>query len=277
MIKSNTENKIAKVSFLALGKTIELFRFKQDEFKIDPFPGYSDDQWGIKAHNRPWVISRMKMSKGLRALEVGGAYSTLPKMLADKHGIEAWIGDDFGASINDVTMWTRWGNPQELPIKNKPVIYVFEPFGAFSEKYPSNYFDYIFSVSTLEHIPMQSMPDVFRDMHRCLRIGGKQIHTIDITTDLTLREVIFSRALQKYSKLFKYFPFKQKNPIKPWLDAMQLAGFDIEANEPNVTQLLSRQTLVESPDVVYRFYPPNNKSKAYKPAATLLVEIDKIQ
>ena len=34
---------------------LELFHYKQQNFKFTPFPGYTSGQWGIKAHNRPWI------------------------------------------------------------------------------------------------------------------------------------------------------------------------------------------------------------------------------
>ena len=264
-----------KVSILEFGKTSELFSYKEQGFKLPPFPGYDPDQWGIKAHNRPWVVSRMKFDKNIKIMEVGGAYSTLPKMLSDIYGVEAWIGDDFGESVNDTSLWTRWGNPRDLPIKNKPVNYIFEPMGVFSSNYPSNYFDYVFSVSTLEHIPMEKMPSVFLDMHRCLKIGGKQIHTIDISAEISLRQAFIARFFQKYPFMRKLWSGKDVNPVRSWIDVLIKAGFDLAVSEPNITGILSRETLVESPDVVFKYYPPMNKNKPYRPWATLLVEIDK--
>lgn len=265
----------ATVTRLKLGTIEEMFRYKDEGFTLPPFPGYDPNQWGIKAHNRPWVVSRMKLGSGVRIIEVGGAYSTLPKKLIDDFQVEAWVGDDFGVSVNDTALWTRWGNPQELADKNKPVKYVFEAMGAFSSQYPNEYFDYVFSVSTLEHIPMQQMPDVFRDMHRCLKVGGRQLHTVDVSAELPLRGVFIARLLQKYPFLRRLLKAKDINPIRPWVEALEQAGFEVVAAEPNVTELLSRETLVESPDVVYRYYPPVNQTKPYKPAATLLVEIEK--
>ncbi len=267
--------KNAIVTHLRLGTIEEMFRYKDEGFSLPPFPGYDPDQWGIKAHNRPWAVSRMKLGPGVRIMEVGGAYSTLPKKLSDEFEVEAWIGDDFGASVNDTALWTRWGNPRDLPQKNKPVKYVFEAMGTFSSQYPNDYFDYVFSVSTLEHIPMQQMPNVFRDMHRCLKVGGKQVHTIDVTAALPLRGVVVARLFQKYPILKRLLPMEDLNPLRPWVEALRQAGCDVVAAEPNVTELLSREILVESPDVVYRYYPPVNRTKPYRPSATLLVEIER--
>ncbi|NEO48875.1 MAG: hypothetical protein F6K55_34200 [Moorea sp. SIO4A3] len=122
--------------------------FKYKYFYLDIFPGYTPYQWGIKAHNRPWIEEVCQFKKGQKIIEMGGAYSLLPKYLSEKYEVEAWIGNDFGKSTGD-SLWSRWGDPEQLPNKYPSIKYVFEPFGNYSEKYPNQYFDYIFSVSTL--------------------------------------------------------------------------------------------------------------------------------
>ena len=44
--------RIIKLGFATIE---QLFQYKSEGFSLEQFPGYSDDQWGIKAHNRPWV------------------------------------------------------------------------------------------------------------------------------------------------------------------------------------------------------------------------------
>lgn len=259
---------------IELATVAQLFQFKQDGFELAPFPGYTSDQWGIKAHNRPWVESRMQLEPGMRVMEVGGAFSSLPKRLHDLYQVEAWVGDDFGASGDQSALWTRWGEPTKLPEKNKPVKYVFQPLGIYSNEYPDNYFDYIFTVSTLEHIAFAAIPDVLRDIHRCLKPQGKQIHTIDLDPNIALWDACCMRLHERFPRLSFILP-RPASPLNPWLSAFEKAGFKTRAQLPPVREFLARDTLVESPDVVYRFYPPNNTAKPYRPAASLLVEIDK--
>jgi len=33
----------------------QLFRYKKKGLQLEEFPGSTRDQWGIKAHNRPWI------------------------------------------------------------------------------------------------------------------------------------------------------------------------------------------------------------------------------
>ena len=259
-----------------LATTEQLFRYKSQGFSLEqfPFPGYTSDQWGIKAHNRPWVEEAGKFSPGHKIIEVGGAYSLFPKYLASKYELEAWLGDDFGNYLEEVSMWSRWGDPMKLPNKHPQIKYVFEPFGKYSEKYPTSYFDKIFSISTLEHIPKQYRLDVFKDMNRCLSAGGIQLHTIDIST--SLEKVLLHSLTDMLPRFLLKINEKARSEIRYWIDTIASSGVKIQTSIPNSLSLLDRKILVESPDVVYRFYPPNNNPKLYKPSASLLIVIEDI-
>jgi SAM-dependent methyltransferase len=254
----------------------QLFRYKEQGFTLRdfPFPGYTDDQWGVKAHNRPWIEEAGRFGAGQRIIEVGGAYSLLPKYLAQKYQLEGWIGDDFGGYTQETSMWARWGNPRELPAKHPELTYVFEPFGKYSPNYPDQHFDRIFSVSTLEHIPREVRLDVFKDMNRCLKPGGRQIHSIDITTT-SLKKILFYSATDYLPKFLCRLHSKAMSEIRHWIDIVRQSGIHIDCSVPKSIQLLDRMLLVESPDVIYRFYPPNDQSKEYRPNASLLLVIEK--
>jgi hypothetical protein len=262
-----------KLTHISLATVEQLFEYKKQDFKLAPFPGYSEDQWGIKAHNRPWIEEVGDFQQNQKIIEVGGAYSTLPKYLADKYNLEAWVGDNFGEGSLEKDLWSRWGSPQELPEKNKGVKYIFENFGTFSKQYQDNSFDRIFSISTLEHIPYNYRLDVFQDMNRCLKSGGKQIHTIDIQTS-PLINILKQGIIKKYP-FSKLFLGKTSSEIDLWVDIMKNSGVKVNLRIPNPINLLNREILVESPDVVYRFYPPNNSPSKYLPTASLLVIIEK--
>lgn len=249
----------------------ELFLYKSQGFNLEDFPGYTPDQWGIKAHNRPWIEEAGQFAKGQKVIEVGGGYSLLPKYLAEKYELEAWIGDDFGMASGE-PIWSRWGNPLDFVIKYPSVKYVFERFGTFSSKYPDAYFDRIFTVSTLEHIPYHHRLAVLKDMHRCLRPGGRQLHTIDIRT-MSPKRTPMAALIDKFPILNKVIGVRFLE-IRSWMEIIKTSGVRITVPIPNPIQLMDRRILVESPDVVYRFYPPNNAPKPYCPSASLLLIIE---
>jgi hypothetical protein len=45
---------------------------------------------------------------------------------------------------------------------------------------PSDYFDYVFSISVIEHIKPESLDSFFRDTTRMLKKNGLSIHAIDL-------------------------------------------------------------------------------------------------
>lgn len=259
----------AELTAASFATVDQLFRYKEAGFTLPPFPGYTDDAWGIKAHNRPWIAEAGRFRSGERILEVGGAYSTLPAYLAATHGTESWIGDDFGAYSNETELWQRWGNPDEWISSHPSVRYVKQPFGFFSREYPDDYFDCVFSVSTLEHIEPRLWPDVIRDMLRVTRPGGRQLHSIDIPS--------FSPWMTLALEVWGRIPLTsliRQHPLRRWRSAFRSAGVAIRAGWPSVVSTLDRRNLAESYDVVYRFYPPNGKAKPYRGAAlSLLLEI----
>lgn len=256
----------------SLATVSQLFQYKQHGLDLEPFPGYTRDQWGIKAHNRPWVVDVGDFKQGQKIIEAGGAYSTLPKYLAKEFDLEAWVGDDFGEG-SDESIWSRWGDPRDLPTKNPEVKYSYKNFGSFSETHPSDYFDRIFSVSTLEHIPWGVRLDVLKDMNRCLAPSGRQLHTIDIGTE-PLRHTLIQAVKDRLPTLG---PIRtDRSEIRRWIRLLRESGIKIATDIPRVTRLLNREILVESPDVVYRFYPPIDAPTPYYPAASMLLIIDDI-
>jgi hypothetical protein len=259
------------LTHMALATVEELFRYKSSGFDLETFPGYTSDQWGIKAHNRPWIEEAGKFAKGQKIIEVGGAYSLLPKYLGEKYELEAWIGDDFGVKTGEA-LWSRWGAPEDLPKKYPAVRYVFERFGSFSPQFPDAYFDRIFTVSTLEHVPHEHRLSIFMDMHRCLKLGGRELHTIDIQT-VSPKRTMMSAYMDKFSVVSQAIG-SRFSEIRQWVNIIKDSGVKIAAPIPNPLQLLDRSILVESPDVVYRFYPPNNSPKPYCPVASLLLIIE---
>ncbi len=61
----------------SLATVDQLFQYKHSNYKLDDFPGYTNDQWGIKAHNRPWIefAGNFSSVKLLLKLEAAIAFS----------------------------------------------------------------------------------------------------------------------------------------------------------------------------------------------------------
>ena len=157
-----------------------------------------------------------------------------------------------------------------LPEKYPSIKYVFSRMGKFDKQLPEDYFDCIYSISTLEHIPLEYRLDVFKDMHRCLKPGGRQLHTIDLSTRWERLLVSSCADLIPFANKISW---RGQSEIRSWMQIMEKSGVKIDAKAISPLRLFDRRVLVESPDVVYRFYPPNDQPKMYRPAASLLVEI----
>ena len=52
--------------------------------------------------------------------------------------------------------------------------------GEFDNRIPDEYFDYVFSISVIEHIPVAKLSGLFRDCARVLNKTGLLLHAIDV-------------------------------------------------------------------------------------------------
>ena len=163
------------------------------------------------------------------------------------------------------------GDPQALVTMHPTVTYRFENFGPGSD-YPSAHFERIFTVSTLEHIARPLRLGVLKDIHRCLAPGGVELHTIDINIPKPWQVLVSAGA--ELAHVGFALDRLYKNSIGAWVRLFRKSGVTFDVKAPNSLQLLDRSLLVESPDVVYRFYPPNDSPKRYRPSASLLLTIE---
>jgi len=262
------------------GSVFELMKFHAKGF---PFV-----EWGIKGHNRPWIIANGNFEKGEKVVEVGGAYSALPQYLSDKFNIEAWVIDDFGVESRE-DLWSRWGNREELKVKYPSVKYVFERVGD-GANIPLDYFDCIYSVSTLEHIPWDEMKRVFDHMCKMLKPGGRMLHCIDSSILLGIHKTSDAKGIllgtvgySLYHKTKEIIQSVDKPYLRTingwWGFLMKYFGHDltIACNKPPgyIKSTLDTDIVKETADIVYNVYPPNERAKSYKPSGTFVFYLEK--
>jgi SAM-dependent methyltransferase len=110
------------------------------------------------------------LPRGSRILEVGGGDSRIIRALSGYY--ECWNLDKFEGSGN---------GPIAAQNVTKARV-VMDYIGNYSKELPDEYFDCVYSISTLEHVPEE--PEVFEniaaDMRRILRPGGCSLHCFDI-------------------------------------------------------------------------------------------------
>lgn len=136
-----------------------------------------DNGWGnlqsydLKGIQDAYIISHLHNIRGKRILEVGGGNSRVLKTLAEpERQNECWNAEKFEGF---------GGGPTQNV--NKDNIRSANCFlGEFSAELPDEYFDYVFSVSVIEHVPSDQLDNFFADCARILKVGGLMLHAIDI-------------------------------------------------------------------------------------------------
>lgn len=261
-----------------LARVTELFEFQHGELH--------DVDWGIKGHNRPWVVAQGRWERGLRFLDVGAGFSRLPSYLARTYAAEAWVADDFGASAGE-GLWSRWGDPAELPSKYPEVRYIFKNLGQPIGEIPIGVFDRVYSVSVLEHVDNSRIAAVLEHMAVLLKPGGLLLNAVDIPFPRTIDRPgvahvgsflarVAGRRVLTAARAFGHTP--NTRSIEGWARLLKDV-FDIRGVMRGISTLqmvLSHDVLTEPPEVVYRFYPPNDSPKPYWRIASLLFILRKL-
>ena len=106
---------------------------------------------------------------GSAILDVGGGYSRILKALQNDY--ECWNVDKMEGMGNG-----------PVGVGSTPYRLVRDYLGNFNPELPDDYFDLVFSISSLEHTPEKS-PELYRnicdDLDRVLKSGGYSFHCLD--------------------------------------------------------------------------------------------------
>jgi hypothetical protein len=115
-----------------------------------------------------FILSILSGKRGKRIAEIGGGQSGVLDALS--HHNECWNIDPLeGIGNGPYEYKTRW----DIKI-------IKASAGEFCTEVPSDYFDYVFSISVIEHIKSESLGNFFRDTTRMLKQNGTSIHVIDV-------------------------------------------------------------------------------------------------
>lgn len=177
----------------------------EKSFLVQKYIGYN--HWS-RAWEYPWAIYGANIEKRCRILDVGGGGSPFADYLS-KLGHDSYVIDP---SLRD-------GKPlQDEPIfyldKNKSLfrnlqLFIFRTLkrtlkihsvegihsihGSSNVKYfpqkancidfPDNYFDRVFCLSVMEHIPKEEWNKCIQEFERVLKMSGRLVITLDMTLD----------------------------------------------------------------------------------------------
>lgn len=126
----------------------------------------------LKVYQDLLIFSFIKFNVplGSRILDIGGGNSRILSHFKNSH--ECWNLDKLEGVGN---------GPVDIDATSFRLVYDY--IGEFSKELHDEYFDLVFSVSALEHVPWHD-PDTYErillDINRVLKVGGYSIHCIDI-------------------------------------------------------------------------------------------------
>ena len=148
---------------------------------------------------------------GAKFLEIGGGTSRVIHSL--KQTYEFWNLDKFEGLGHGPTQISS----------DSGFITVKDYIGKYNSSLPENYFDCVFSISTLEHVPedADSLYCIMDDIHRVLKPGGYSLHCID---------VVLQKSQNKGEKIIAFF-YDRAPIINPFI------GYEIIRNDPDLWSL----------------------------------------
>lgn len=140
------------------------------------------------------------LPKSSRLLEVGGGDSRVLKAL--KYDYECWNVDKLeglGSGLTEVT-------PDGYRM-------IKAYLGDFSEELPDGYFDFVFSISALEHVEEseENFNNICNDMDRVMKPGAFSLHCFDVVakTDSVWTNTLLPFLYQRYVTRNRFIPFDQ--------------------------------------------------------------------
>lgn len=138
------------------------------------YPILSDHPNVLKPLGYAHIINLIEAFKPKRILEIGhGGFSFVFEIFYDK--IEMWGLDDLldnsSVSKDDLNRIRK-----DYP----DVKFVEGLMGKNIKELPENYFDLVYSVSVIEHVPDESLKDFFDETYRILKEGGIVSHSFDV-------------------------------------------------------------------------------------------------
>lgn len=167
---------------------------------IDPF---SRD---LKAYQDLLTYTHIidNLPPGARILEIGGGNSRVLQALAEHY--ECWNLDKAEGI----------GNGPTQIISHPKVQHVYDYIGVNSKDLPEEYFDLVFSISTLEHLETtrDSAKRMLDDVDRILRPGGLSFHTLD----LTIKHDDSGTDVTEFMQEFEDYIHRQKGLVAPLHD-----------------------------------------------------------
>lgn len=146
---------------------------------VGPF-GFQPDNSNIRRFEYPWAYHAVPVRPGMRAVEIGGSLAGLQFVLARE-----------GATVVNVDPGERaahgWPvNQESIGRLNRAFDTDVELRNCYMDEagLDDESVDVVYSISTIEHIPLALIPPLLAEVRRVLVPGGRFVLTVDLFLDL---------------------------------------------------------------------------------------------
>jgi ubiquinone/menaquinone biosynthesis C-methylase UbiE len=145
-------------------------KYDVELFGIEVDPGNCD----LKIYQDLLTFTFIKQNydRPIKMLDVGGGTSRILEYFKKEH--ECWNIDKLEGVGN---------GPLGQDVQTEEIKFVYDYMGNFNKELPDNYFDLVFSISTLEHVPLndtEAYGNILKDINRVIKPGSYSLHTIDL-------------------------------------------------------------------------------------------------
>lgn len=189
---------------------------KKDYFRwVEQLESYrgsytSSVPYNLKDIQDHYVLDRLRGLKGVEVLEIGGADCRVLRNFVS--ALHCWNAEKFEGL----------GNGPKKQIATDGVSTISAYLGEFSPELQNGFYDFVFSISVVEHVVDADLANFFRDIARVLKPGGTTFHAIDL--------YVFDPD-QSEEQFYKY----SKRRLALYRDIPALSGGTLEfVNEPVV-------------------------------------------
>lgn len=214
----------ARHSLNSIGETIYMFDFIRKTPLWNAWDDGLDKQIGarkdfhLKSIQDIAVYNMLKDMSGQRIAEIGGGNSSLLAKLSKNNN--CYNVEKFEGAGN--------GPKKEVVIKRVTNVSVF--LGEQSETLKTDFFDVVFSISVVEHVPTPSLQAFLEDGVRILKPGGLWLHAIDM--------YVTDNPEPPREKLFgiyrDWLDHPQLEPVGPVYDGPLKFSCDMATNPDNI-------------------------------------------
>jgi len=146
---------------------------------VGPF-GFQPDNNATRIFEYPWAFHAVPVGPGDMVVDLGGSLAGLQFVLSKQGARVVNVDPSESASMG-------WGvDERTFATLNRAFGTSVELRKEFLEdaKIEADSIDRIYCISTIEHIPIEELPSLARELRRILKPGGFAVFTIDLFFDL---------------------------------------------------------------------------------------------